>query len=129
MSDYSQVINLWKISGLEVGRSDTNEGIQQKLERDADLFLIAEEGDIIIGVIMGSYDGRRGWINHLAVMPNYRHTGIGSSLVGKVEGYLKAKGCLKINLFVKPYTSNVQEFYKLLGYNRADIIFMEKWIQ
>src|SRR3972149_1801495 len=69
LDDYSQVIALWQATGLEVGRSDSLPALRHKLEFDADLLLVAEEGGRIVGVVMGGYDGRRGWIYHLAVAP------------------------------------------------------------
>lgn len=46
--------------------------IVRKLERDAELFFVAEADDELVGVVMGTYDGRRGWIFRLAVEPTHR---------------------------------------------------------
>jgi ribosomal protein S18 acetylase RimI-like enzyme len=128
VDDYPQVIALWEMVGLRISRSDNLQGLRRKLERDADLFLVAEEDDRIVGVIMGCFDGRRGWMNHLAVAPEQQNTGVGSLLVGLVEERLKAKGCEKVNLLIEPANASVQGFYDRLGYARDDLIFMEKWL-
>ncbi|MDQ3978672.1 MAG: GNAT family N-acetyltransferase, partial [Actinomycetota bacterium] len=42
----------------------------RKLERDPQLVLVAEDDSFppaMLGVVIGSYDGRRGWIFRLAV--------------------------------------------------------------
>jgi len=128
LDDYSQVIALWQATGLEVGRSDSLPALRHKLEFDADLLLVAEEGGRIVGVVMGGYDGRRGWIYHLAVAPERQRTGLGRSLMDRVEKRFKTKGCAKINLLIEPRNARVQGFYERLGYTRDDLIFMEKWI-
>lgn len=127
-SDYSQLVNLWKEVGLEISRSDTPVGLRRKLERDADLFLVAEEDGRIIGAIMGCFDGRRGWINHLAVAHDKQGSGLGSELMNRVEDGLKAKGCEKVNLLIEPSNAGVQGFYERLGYTVDELIFMEKWL-
>ena len=128
LADYSQVIALWRRVGLIVGRSDSPESLRKKLERDPDLFLVAQEGDRIVGVIVGSYDGRRGWINHLAVAPEHQSAGLGSMLVNQVEERLRPKGCEKVNLLIEPTNERIQGFYEQLGYARDELIFMEKWL-
>ena len=64
-------------AGLIISRSDTLEGLKKKIKRDPQLFFVMEKDSFIIGVVMGSYDGRRGWINHLAVDPEYQGMKIG----------------------------------------------------
>jgi ribosomal protein S18 acetylase RimI-like enzyme len=129
MADYKQVFALWKEAGLVISRSDTLESLTKQLERDADLFLVAEENKRIAGVVLGRWEGRRGWINRLAVAPEQRHKELGSLLVTEVEKRFKAKGCEKVNLLIDSDNSGVQEFDKRIGYNRDDLIFMEKWLE
>jgi ribosomal protein S18 acetylase RimI-like enzyme len=129
MEDYDQVIALWTAVGLDVSRSDSRAGLAHKLERDADLFLVAkaeESSSDIIGVVMGSYDGRRGWINHLAVAPANKGHGLGRLLMAEVERRLRAKGCAKVNLLIEPANVQAQGFYERLGYNPDALVFMEK---
>jgi ribosomal protein S18 acetylase RimI-like enzyme len=128
MEDYDEVVALWKRAGLELSQSDDREGITRKLERDADLFLVAIEDATIVGVVMGCYDGRRGWVNHLAVDPNYKGQGLGTQLMEEMEQRLREKGCGKVNLLIEPTNAAVQAFYQRLGYQRDELIFMEKWL-
>jgi ribosomal protein S18 acetylase RimI-like enzyme len=74
------------------------------------------------------WDGRRGWMNHLAVAPEYRRKRLGSKLVAELEARLKAKECEKLNLFIAAANAKVQPFYEIIGYNRDDLVFMEKWL-
>ena len=65
--------------------SDTLNEIAKKVQRDPDLFLVAEVDNRLIGTVIGGYDGRRGMIYHLAVANEYRQQGIGEVLMEEVE--------------------------------------------
>jgi ribosomal protein S18 acetylase RimI-like enzyme len=95
-----------------VGRSDAPEEIQKKLQRDPDLFLVAEENHEIIGTIIGGFDGRRGMIYHLAVQANLRGQGIGTALLKEVEQRLQARGCKKCYLLVTVENTDAVQFYE-----------------
>jgi ribosomal protein S18 acetylase RimI-like enzyme len=128
LEDYDEVVTLWTQAGLRLSPSDSFESIKHKLERDADLFLVAVEGSTIVGVVMGTYDGRKGWINHLAVAQQHRGQYLGTQLMQEVEQRLLQKGCAKINLFILPTNAAVQTFYQHLGYQRDEMIVMQKWL-
>lgn len=118
-SDYNRVLALWQSIeiGMHVGPSDTPAEIQKKLQRDPDLFLIAEQNGHIIGTIIGGFDGRRGMIYHLAVHNTLRRQGIGQALLTQVEERLKAKGCLKCLLLVLDDNEGAKHFYEECGWN------------
>ena len=125
--DYEGILRLWSgmETGMRVGRSDTAEEIQKKLERDPDLFLVGELDARLIGSVMGGYDGRRGLIYHLAVEAGFRKKGIASELMSEVERRLQAKGCVKCYLLVFADNSNAARFYEKRGWNQMkdDLIF------
>lgn len=128
IDDFANVLSLWRRAGLTISPSDTPEGIKKKLERDPDLFIVAEEDGNIVEAVMGAYDGRRAWINHLAVAPERQKIGLGAALLAEVEVRLKARACEKVNLHIYPGNAGVVGFYERVGYNRAELIFMEKWL-
>jgi hypothetical protein len=72
--DCEAVIDLWESSGLgvRVVRSDTLDEISKKIIRDPNLFLVAEQKGVIIGAVIGGFDGRRGLVYHLAVAEKHR---------------------------------------------------------
>lgn len=127
LEDYSRVIALWQQAGLELNRSDSFEGIQRKLERDPDLFLVVEEDGQLLAAVMAGYDGRRGWVYQMAVHPFGQGKGWGKRLVEELEARFRAKGCEKINLLVEP-AYEVRSFFSRLGYKLDDLLFMEKWL-
>lgn len=116
--DYDRVLSLWQSMeiGMHVGPSDTPQEIQKKLERDPDLFLIAESNAQILGSIIGAFDGRRGMIYHLAVQREVRRHGIGQALLTEVEQRLQAKGCIKCFLMVLEDNQAAMQFYEECGW-------------
>ena len=120
--DYKQVFELWQAieKGVHVGRSDTLAEIGKKLERDPDLFLVAESAGNIIGSVIGGFDGRRGLIYHLAVAASFRGHGVGSRLMDEVESRLRAKGCMKCYLLVTVDNSEVEDYYLQRGWQQMD---------
>jgi len=122
--DYPSARRLWDHAGpgIHVRRSDEPEEIQKKLERDPDLFLVAEDGKDLIGTVIGGFDGRRGLIYHLAVDGKYRQQGIGSLLMDEVERRLKAKGCIKCYLMVADDNENAIRFYEARGWEPMQAI-------
>jgi ribosomal protein S18 acetylase RimI-like enzyme len=126
--DYPAVISLWQSAGpgVNVGRSDRAEEIEKKLQRDPDLFLVAENGEQIIGTVLGGFDGRRGMIYHLAVAKAYREHGLGAALMDEIECRLKAKGCLRSYLMVTRDNPGVLGFYTRRGWESMDIQIMAK---
>ncbi len=128
LDDYAAVYALWEKAGpgIGLGRSDTREEIAKKLERDPDLFLLALEGDRVVGTVFGGFDGRRGIIYHLAVEQAYRRLGIGRLLMQEVERRLKEKGCLRSYLLVKQDALDVVDFYRQVGWDTFGVIVMGK---
>jgi ribosomal protein S18 acetylase RimI-like enzyme len=123
--DYQAARFLWENagSGINVRRSDEPEEIQKKLQRDPDLFLVAEDDGKLIGTVIGGFDGRRGLIYHLAVDAAFRQHGIGSLLMDEVERRLKAKGCLKCYLMVTVDNDNAMRFYEARNWERMDTVY------
>jgi len=127
IADYDEVVRLWKESGLIIRPGDDIEGIRLKLQRDPDLFLVFEERDGIIGVVMGAWDGRRGWINHLAVKPSRQRSGIGTALVRELERRLILKGARKVNAQIYQWNKKSVHFFKAAGYDvHEDLIMIGK---
>jgi len=123
-NDYPPTLKLWENieTGIHIGRSDTPEEIRKKLNRDPDLFLIAELNGQIIGSIIGGFDGRRGMIYHLAVHETVRKQGVGTMLMSEVEKRLQAKGCVKCYLLILADNQYAPQFYENRGWNEMEEI-------
>ena len=122
--DYASVRKLWENagSGVQLRRSDESEEIQKKLQHDPDLFLVAELDGILIGTVIGGFDGRRGLIYHLAVRHDLRKKGIGSLLMDEVERRLKDKGCVKSYLLVTAENKQAMRFYEKRSWEHMESV-------
>lgn len=128
--DYEAVIDLWGRSGPGVqvnALSDGRAEIEKKLQRDPDLFLVAEAEGRLAGVVLGAWDGRRGMVYHLAVDERLRGLGIGLALMNELERRLRAKGCRKYYLLVNPEIPAMQ-FYERFGFQSMPFLIMGKEI-
>lgn len=121
--DFQQVVTLWQTAGpgIHIGRSDSLEEVAKKMERDPDLFLVAEVDQRIVGTVMGGFDGRRGMMYHLAVNEEFRCQGIGAALMSELEQRLIEKGCLRYYLLVTPDNLDSIHFYQKRGWERLEL--------
>jgi ribosomal protein S18 acetylase RimI-like enzyme len=118
MGDFDAVTDLWRRAGdgVHLGRSDTLKEIAKKVQRDPDLFVVAEEDGQLIGAVMGGFDGRRGMVYHLATDPSFRRQGVASTLMDALEQRLRAKGCVKAYLLVTNDNHEAQAYYLERGW-------------
>ena len=126
LDDYDTVYSLWSgTAGMGMRTlDDSREGIERFLKRNPNTCFVAETGGAIAGVILCGHDGRRGYIYHTAVKPEYRKQGTGRSLVEKALVALKSEGINKAALvaFKANETGNV--FWKSVGFTaREDLVY------
>lgn len=131
ISDYADVYNLWlscKGMGLN-SLDDSRDGIEKFLKRNPDTCFVAEVDNRIVGSILAGNDGRRGYIYHTAVSPQYQKHGIGSTLVDTAIDALKKLGINKIALVVFDKNDNGNAFWEKQGFSeRNDLIYRNKTI-
>jgi N-acetylglutamate synthase len=126
MDHYDEVYKLWSSNdGVGLTDADSQENIEYFLKRNEGLSFIAIKENQIIGSILGSHDGRRGYIYHLAVDENYRLNGIGKGLVLNCLKKFKELGLHKTHIFVFNHNDNAIKFWKRMNYSfRNDISIM-----
>lgn len=126
--DYSAVYSLWlscKGMGLN-DLDDSEEGISRFLARNPSTCFVAEDGGIV-GAILAGNDGRRGYIYHTAVSPEYRERGIGRELVNAALKALEALGISKAAMVVFARNEDGNAFWERLGFTpRNDLIYRNK---
>jgi len=114
--DYGQVFSLWERSGLCMRPSDGEAEIELKLSHDPDLFLVACDGERIVGVVTGGWDGRRAYVYHLAVDPVWRRRRVADRLMDELEERFRAKGALKAKLQILVGNDESIAFFRARGY-------------
>jgi ribosomal protein S18 acetylase RimI-like enzyme len=125
MQHYPEVLELWKKAGIGIGSSDTKEEIALILDRNQELFLIGKEQEKIIAVVIGAFDGRRGYVHHLAVDPKYQKKGYGKDIMDDLIERFRKKGIHKIHLFIQKENKQIVDFYRRQGWEiRDDLIMM-----
>ena len=125
---YHKVVELWKKAGIGVGSSDTKGEIAGVLNRNPDLFLIGKEDGKIVAVVIGAFDGRRGYVHHLAVDPDYQKNGYGKKIMDELIEQFRKKKVHKIHLFIEKTNPAVVNFYHNLGWNVRDDLIMMSYV-
>ena len=125
-TDEAQVIALWQECGLQRSWNDPHLDVARKQAVGDGLFLVAEIDGAVVGTLMAGYDGHRGSINYVGVLPGNRKSGIGRALVSRAEQLLVERGCPKINLQIRTDNPEAVEFYRHLGYETFEIVNMGK---
>lgn len=126
LQDEPAVIALWERCGLLRPWNDPHKDILRKLCVQPELFLVGEVNGRIVATVMAGYEGHRGWINYLAVDPDYQRRGLGRRILARAEELLLELGCPKINLQVRATNHQVVEFYRKLGYGIDEVVSMGK---
>src|SRR6184192_3332364 len=110
-SDESDVIALWtQVFGYSASHNNPILSIRNKLAFQPELFFVALKDAKVVGTVMAGYDGHRGWIYSLAVLPGYRRCGLARALMQHAEKALKEKGAPKINLQLLASNIGTTEF-------------------
>jgi ribosomal protein S18 acetylase RimI-like enzyme len=120
--DIQAVLDLWRRAEAVPGPTDHPAALALRLERDADLFLLAWAGDQLVGSLMGGWDGWRGNVYRLAVDPEFRRRGIARALVLAVEKALRARGAVRITCLVYRHEPGAPEFWQSVGYEPDPVI-------
>ena len=129
IADYDDLVRLWQEAGLPYrphGR-DSREAIARQMEGGTSIFLGAEQDGKLVAAVLGTHDGRKGWINRLAVHPTHRRRGVGRALVYAVEARLHGMGIEIIGCLIEDWNEDSMAFFARLGYvAHRDIVYFSK---
>ena len=122
--DFEDALSLWESSEGVVLRSEDRHlhVFERFLARNPRMSCGAWSDDKLVGAVMAGYDGRRGYIYHLAVAADCRHQGIGKALVACVEQELIRQGIWKVHTYVINRNLRAQFFWKKVGWSERDDI-------
>jgi len=116
--DYDLLVNLWISAGLPYrpqGR-DGRERVVKEISSPSNIFLVAELEGELVGSLLGTSDGRKGWINRLAVRPDLRRKGVGGALMQEIEKRFEDSGLLVFACLIEEENTASQEFFDEMGY-------------
>ena len=124
--DGDAVRAFWEACGIKIRPGDDDRALGVFASRSPGLFLLAVDGRGIGASALAGWDGRRGWLYHVAVRSDLRRRGLGLRLVRTLEERLRALGCPKINLLVWDTNAGGMAFWEAAGYTRAATVEFEK---
>ena len=128
-NDRSSVIALWELVFPDDPPHNAPPKVfDAKFALKDDLLLVAVERDEIVGTTMAGYDGHRGWLHKVAVLPQYRRRGIATALVNHAINALRVIGCTKVNLQIRATNTDVRTFYEALDFEVEERLDMARHI-
>jgi len=113
--DYPNLIPFWE-ENYFVKEMDSEPRFQLFLEKNPNVSVLMEDDNKIIGTALGSFDGRRGYIQKVVTAKTSRKKGVGKQLVDEVIKRLKSLGVLYIPIQCDP--ENVS-FYEKCGFKKS----------
>ena len=128
-ADYDGVYQLWiSTPGMGLNSTDdSREGIEKYLKRNPTTSFVAECDGVIVGVIMAGHDGRRGYIYHTAVLPDYRNQGLAKKLVDCAMSALEEEGIHKAALVAFRTNEIGNGFWEHIGFTeREDLVYRNR---
>lgn len=128
IDEYERILELWEEAGLPYkpeGR-DTRANIERELEEQPEYWIGAYEDGKLVGIVFGTDDGRKGWVNRLALAEDYRGQGIGRTLVEELERIFEEKGFKIWAALIEPDNPEAKDFFEHLGFEDKDIKYYSK---
>ena len=113
--DVDAVLALWQRADAVPRPTDRPDALHRRLERDRELFILAWDGDRLVGSLMGGWDGWRGQMYRLAIDLEYRRQGLARRLVEAVEARLRALGAERITSLVFTEEPGAAAFWRSAG--------------
>jgi GNAT superfamily N-acetyltransferase len=129
INNYKEIIKLWTRASLpykQKGR-DRKEAIAAEMNANPEFFLGTFEDNRLVGMVIISCDMRKGWLNRLAVDPDYRHCDIAKALIAESEKILRKHGIRVFCALIEDYNAVSRGLFKECGYvEHRDIIYFSK---
>jgi N-acetylglutamate synthase len=129
-ADYDQVVALWRAAeGVVLRDVDQPEAIARYLALNPGLSFVASDEGRIIGAVLCGTDGRRGYLQHLAVAPTHRRRGVGRALAQRCVEALSERGLDKCHLMILPQNQVARAFWRRIGWQDRDDVRVMSHVQ
>jgi N-acetylglutamate synthase len=126
ISDYDEMVRVWAEAGLPFkprGR-ESRESIARELAFPGARFLGLFENDRMVGVVIANWDGRRGWINRLAIDPDRRGLGLAGKLIRECESFFEQQGAQVMTALIDELNTPSMATFEKEGYECVSQIRM-----
>lgn len=124
-----EVLAVWQAAELWPHTGEDEQLIAGALVRNQEFAFGWRVGGKLVATAIGAFDGFRGWIYRVAVIPEYRRQGFAAALVQAVEEKLWQAGARQINLMVYIPNSGARALYEKLGYEYCEVNVLRKRFQ
>jgi ribosomal protein S18 acetylase RimI-like enzyme len=124
--DRAELIALWQDCKLIVPWNNPVADIERKTRDSPEMFFCGRLDARLVASCMAGYDGHRGWIYYLAVLPACQRQGLAARMVEHAETRLRERGCAKIDLMVRDSNQAVIDFYQAIGYRQDPVVVLSK---
>jgi GNAT superfamily N-acetyltransferase len=127
--EYDEILVLWERAGLPVrpeGRDAPDRFARQMADRRQRIVGLRANAKLIAVVVL-THDGRKGWLNRLAVDPAYRRRGLAGRLVAEAERWFVEDQGLEIwAALIEGENQDSQALFAALDYRRHDVVYVSK---
>jgi ribosomal protein S18 acetylase RimI-like enzyme len=114
--DLDGVRALWGASrSTHAMTEDTPERVARAVSAGA--LLVAEVDGELVGALIAGFDGWRGNMYRLTVVPAFRRRGVGRRLVAAGEARLRSLGAPRITALVAFDDASARDFWAAVGYD------------
>ena len=129
LPDYDEIIALWQRAGLHV-RPEGRDGpaaFAQQLAAGVQRIVGLRGGNRLVGVVVLTHDGRKGWVNRLAVDPAYRRRGLAQMLIAEAEQWFTAELGLEVwAALIESQNHASRSLFAQAGYRQLDVVYVSK---
>jgi len=129
LADVPALVALWEACGLTRPWNDPERDARLAIAGPRSTILGLRDGDSLIASVMTGFDGHRGWVYYLAVVPAARRVGLGRALMVAAEEWLRARGCPKVQLMVREDNAAALGFYETLGLERQGVVTLGRFLK
>ena len=125
IDDYDEVYEMWQITTKRaLSKADERDQMERYLKHNAGMSQVAVVDGKIVGTVLAGHDGRRGFIHHMAVLPEFRRKKIGHALAQTAIQKIREQSIDKTHIFCYQNNETGQSFWRDFGFEKREDVFV-----